>query len=78
VIPAASALRTASAVGAETDTITDAPIAELFCTISTETRLVRRLRADSITHCSVQGYAARRIANGFPEHPTYAYRTPFN
>jgi hypothetical protein len=32
VIPAASAMRTASAVGAETDTITDAPITELFCT----------------------------------------------
>jgi len=43
VIPAAFAIRTASAVGAETDTITDAPIAALFCTISTEIRLVRRM-----------------------------------
>src|SRR5436305_9427987 len=43
VIPAASAIRTASAVGAETDTITDAPSAALFCTISTDTRLVRRM-----------------------------------
>ena len=43
VIPAASAMRTASAVGAETDTITGAPIAALFCTISTDTRLVRRM-----------------------------------
>src|SRR5882757_1323611 len=41
VIPAASAMRMASAVGAETETITDAPMAALFCTISTETRLVR-------------------------------------
>ncbi len=40
VIPAASAMRTASAVGADTDTITGAPIAALFCTISTDTRLV--------------------------------------
>src|SRR5258708_22853060 len=43
VIPAASAMRTASAVGADTDTITGAPIAALFCTISTETRLVRSM-----------------------------------
>src|ERR1700730_15336344 len=43
VIPALSAMRTASAVGAETDTITGAPIAALLCTISTETRLVRRM-----------------------------------
>src|SRR5712664_2045104 len=43
VIPAASAIRTASAVGAETDTITGAPITALFCTISTETRLVRSM-----------------------------------
>jgi hypothetical protein len=34
-------MRTASAVGAETDTIAGAPIAALFCTISTDTRLVR-------------------------------------
>ena len=34
-------LRHASAVGAETDTIAGAPIAAAFCTISTETRLVR-------------------------------------
>ena len=40
VMPAASAVRTASAVGAETATITGAPIAAAFCTISTETRLV--------------------------------------
>ena len=31
---------TASAVGAETATISGAPIAAVFCTISTETRLV--------------------------------------
>jgi len=31
-MPAASAMRTASAVGAETDTITGAPIAAAFCT----------------------------------------------
>ena len=43
VIPAKSAVRTASAVGAETDTITGVPMAALFCTISTETRLVRRM-----------------------------------
>ena len=36
---AASAIRTASAVGADTATI-GAPIAADFCTISTETRLV--------------------------------------
>ena len=40
VMPAASAMRTASAVGAETATIIGAPIAADFCTISTETRLV--------------------------------------
>ena len=40
VMPAASAVRTASAVGAETATMTGAPIAAVFCTISTETRLV--------------------------------------
>src|SRR5579863_6737082 len=40
VMPAASAIRTASAVGAETATITVAPIAAVFCTISMETRLV--------------------------------------
>ena len=40
VMPAASAIRTASAVGAETATISGAPIAAVFCTISTETRLV--------------------------------------
>ena len=33
-------MRTASAVGADTATITAAPIAAVFCTISTETRLV--------------------------------------
>src|SRR3984893_4173124 len=43
VIPALSAMRPASAVGAETDTITGAPIAALFCTISTDTRLVRSM-----------------------------------
>src|SRR6202045_5428354 len=43
VIPAFSAMRTASAVGAETDTIKGAPMAALFCTISTEMRLVRRM-----------------------------------
>ena len=43
LIPAASAMRTASAVGADTDTITGAPIAVLFCTISTDTRLVRSI-----------------------------------
>src|SRR5579883_1917082 len=41
VMPAASAIRTASAVGAETATITGAPSVAAFCTISTETRLVR-------------------------------------
>ena len=40
VMPAASAIRTASAVGAETATISGAPMAAVFCTISTETRLV--------------------------------------
>jgi len=35
-------MRTASAVGAETATITAAPIATVFCTISTETRHCRR------------------------------------
>ena len=39
-MPAASAVRTASAVGADTATISGAPIAAVFCTISTETRLV--------------------------------------
>jgi hypothetical protein len=34
-------MRTASAVGTETDTIAGAAIAALFCTISTDTRLVR-------------------------------------
>src|SRR5258707_979161 len=40
VMPAASAIRTASAVGADTATISGAPNAAVFCTISTETRLV--------------------------------------
>ena len=40
VMPALSAIRTASAVGADTATITGAPIAADFCTISTDTRLV--------------------------------------
>ena len=40
VMPAASAIRTASAVGAETATINGAPIEAVFCTISTDTRLV--------------------------------------
>src|ERR1700691_6025356 len=40
VIPAALAVRTASAVGAETATISGAPITAVFCTISTDTRLV--------------------------------------
>ena len=40
VMPAASAVRTASAVGADTATISGAPIVAVFCTISTETRLV--------------------------------------
>ena len=40
VMPAASAIRTASAVGAETATMTGAPMAAVFCTSSTDTRLV--------------------------------------
>src|SRR6266850_8202745 len=44
VIPASSAVRTASAVGADIETRTDAPIVAAFCTISTETRLVRRTK----------------------------------
>ena len=56
VIPAASAIRTASAVGADTDTITGAPIAALFCTISTDTRLVRSIMPSFAT------MAARTIA----------------
>lgn len=40
VIPAASAVRMASAVGAETAMMMAAPIAAVFCTISTETREV--------------------------------------
>ena len=40
VMPAASAVRTASAVGAETATISGAPMTAVFCTISTDTRLV--------------------------------------
>ena len=38
VMPASSAVRMASAVGAETAMMTGAPIAAVFCTISTETR----------------------------------------
>ena len=40
VMPQASAMRTASAVGADTATMMGAPMAADFCTISTETRLV--------------------------------------
>ena len=40
VMPASSAVRIASAVGAETAMMKAAPIAAVFCTISTETRLV--------------------------------------
>jgi hypothetical protein len=41
VIPLASAVRTASAVGADMATTAPAPIAAVFCTISTDIRLVR-------------------------------------
>ena len=40
VMPASSAMRIASAVGAETATITRAPMIATFCTSSIETRLV--------------------------------------
>lgn len=54
VMPAASAIRTASAVGAETATMTAAPIAAVFCTISTETLLVSSTMPSSveITACA--------------------------
>ena len=56
LIPVASAMRTASAVGADTDTITGAPIAAHFCTISTDTRLVRSIMP------SLAAMASRAIA----------------
>jgi precorrin-3B methylase len=40
VMPQASAMRSASAVGADTATMIGAPMTADFCTISTETRLV--------------------------------------
>ncbi|KYK49612.1 hypothetical protein A1D31_23610 [Bradyrhizobium liaoningense] len=40
-MPLASAVRTASAVGADMPTTMPAPIAAVFCTISTDIRLVR-------------------------------------
>jgi hypothetical protein len=60
VMPAASAMRTASAVGAETDTITGAPMAALFCTISTETRLVRRM-IPSFAAVDARGQCSRKL-----------------
>ena len=58
VMPAASAVRTASAVGADTATTTGAPIAAAFCTISTETRLV------SSDHAVCAGNASPRQRAG--------------
>jgi len=40
VRPAASQARTASAIGADTATMTGTPMAAAFCTISIETRLL--------------------------------------
>jgi hypothetical protein len=45
-------MRTASAVGAETDTITGAPMAVLFCTISADIRLVRSMIPSLATVCA--------------------------
>jgi hypothetical protein len=49
------ATRRANAAGAETDTITVAAMAALFCTISTETRLVRRIMASPVTTDAREG-----------------------
>ena len=62
VMPAASAVRTASAVGAETATMTGAPIIAAFCTISTETRLV-----SSTMPCAAVDAVARQRAGELVE-----------
>jgi hypothetical protein len=77
VILAASAMRTANAVGADTDTITEAPMAALFCTISTDTRLVRRM-IPSLAIMVAHANAPDSLSNALwrPTSSRNARRTP--
>jgi hypothetical protein len=72
VMPAASAVRTASAVGADTATMTGVPIAAVFCTISTETRLV------SSTMPSAAGISASASAPASLLTPDYRHVSQHN
>jgi len=80
VMPAASAMRTASPVGAETDTITGEPMAVLFCTISTDIRLVRSMIPSLTTVCVRRPRCAPRHHHGAgirkPSHKRTSPPTP--
>ena len=66
VMPAASAVRTASAVGADTATISGTPSAAVFCTSSTETRLVSSTMPDASGHALARERAAQLVERIVP------------
>src|SRR6476469_5464197 len=72
-MPAASAILTAKAVGAETATIIGPRIAADFCTISTDTRLVRTIIPVAPWHSRERGrrraYRTRYVARRPPAQP---------